>query len=789
MLFTSKKLKIQILIFWIFALLLPSTAYSSKNDPEIWNVQNTYEYYVGRTSLQKEISSKFRGSNREVTIVGSAGIGKTQLAKKYAEKFKHSYNIIWWLDVGKGLDAQYLKLAHEWNRINDNKAKQINTYLSQADIINQIKDRLRTTSLNWLLIFDNVTDKDQIKNYIPEKHNKTFGHILITSKNPYSWLNIMKLEKFTRSESIELVKKITNVNDTESANQLAEIMGDYPLAIAQAASYIKSSPGLNIKNYIQLFQTSRTKLWAEENKDQYLALDNYQFTIFTTLSLIAKEIKQESPEAFELLIFCSFLNSKTLPKPLLKRYAINQLKQDAVSFYKSLRILSKYSLIDLNKSNLTSQDDDETTFSIHELTQMTIQDMLNKNDKRNFLEKSLEISAEFISNKIDVFVPYFTKHNHIVVNLESIVDNAIKNEIYNNDILTIEQRMLEYNLSGKRDFIESQKLIDRIESLLSKVPNLSPLTNARFAIMKSSILSWLNIDMIASLQNAKYALEILNKIPKKGEEHLMAYIRLSALHHLAGDNDSSLIYATQGEELIQNDNELGNQDVFYQTFAKIYTDKGDFELAYKYAIKAISKLAHSYGKIMAGEIPAYFTKTTILLKMKKVTQALENSNKIMEVIEDNFGNNNHLIKATAYSHHGYTLFLHNNDTTKAKDFLLKGQKMFQEVLGDLSAKNKAFALSYQFTGEIYEKEGDNSRAQQEYAKALQIITNSYNGNPKAIDDFSEIYTRLAIINAKLNDPASAQHYLDLHITNFGYEHPRTMQITKYFIDNNMSVGF
>lgn len=141
--------RISLITCFMVCMGFASSAYSKEAFPTIWNVQNSNQYYVGRNVLLMDIHSAFN-SKHEVAIVGSAGIGKTQLAKKYAETFRSHYDLIWWLDVGKNLDEQYLELVLEWNRAYANE--QINTYLPKDEIIKQMKDCLRVANKNWLLI-------------------------------------------------------------------------------------------------------------------------------------------------------------------------------------------------------------------------------------------------------------------------------------------------------------------------------------------------------------------------------------------------------------------------------------------------------------------------------------------------------------------------------------------------------------------------------------------------------------------------------------------------------------
>lgn len=293
-------------------------------------------------------------------------------------------------------------------------------------------------------------------------------------------------------------------------------------------------------------------------------------------------------------------------------------------------------------------------------------------------------------------------------------------------------------------------------------------------------------------ESIKYALDALKFLKKKNshnEEKLMVLNRLTQLHHLLGDNENALIYAKQGEELLNIDNNLGNQDAFYNALARIYHDLGEFDLAIEYSEKSIKKIANKTNKIIIGEIPTYMTRPVILLKMHKYKEAYNYLKDLYDAMDEVFGANDHFYKATVFCFYGYALFKYHNKTEKALVLIKQSQKIFLNSLKERSNKDGTLALSHKFLGEIYQSKGEFVKAQEEYATALQLTINSYNNMVKKTDNFSNLYTLLAIISVKLNDPASAQQYLDMHRKMFGHNHPRTIQIVEYFVDNMLPVGY
>jgi hypothetical protein len=117
---------------------------------------------------------------------------------------------------------------------------------------------------NWLLIIDNLDDVEVISGYLPQPNG--LGHILITTRNtdtngiPASGLEVREMD---RDSAVSfLLGRIQAVHHSAEiraeACRIVEILGGLPLAIEQAAGYIKVPE--NISNYRLVFQRSRRKL-------------------------------------------------------------------------------------------------------------------------------------------------------------------------------------------------------------------------------------------------------------------------------------------------------------------------------------------------------------------------------------------------------------------------------------------------------------------------------------------------------------------------------------------------
>lgn len=134
---------------------------------------------IGRISqiLQPETTCT---KQRRLALGGMGGVGKTQLAIAYAERYRHHHDSIFWLNATSELTlrascrllAGRLIHAQDLENLNDDQILlRIHEWLSD------------TRNTRWLLIFDNYDEPEQfnISKYCPYAAH---GSIIITSRLP-----------------------------------------------------------------------------------------------------------------------------------------------------------------------------------------------------------------------------------------------------------------------------------------------------------------------------------------------------------------------------------------------------------------------------------------------------------------------------------------------------------------------------------------------------------------------------------------------------------------------------
>ena len=264
--------------------------------------------------------------------------------------------------------------------LTDEEKKQENALIKRVNLYLERKP-------GWLLIFDNAQDEKSLESLLP----RSGGHILITSRNP-KWdktqTEVFGIEVFKREESIDLILKVTNLYEQENeADQLAEELQDLPLAIAQAAAYIRETE-ISIQEYIEDFQKFHKALWNRES-----STNNYEHTVNLTWNISIEKIQEiekksaivPQPIALPLMQVCSFFAPNDIPRKALLlewlkiEYEKNQKDKDAclADLNRTLTLLENFSMIGLS----------EVSISVHALVQTVVRDQLLLKNSRKYMRK------------------------------------------------------------------------------------------------------------------------------------------------------------------------------------------------------------------------------------------------------------------------------------------------------------------------------------------------------------------------------------------------------------------
>lgn len=307
-------------------------------------------------------------------ISGVGGVGKTQIAIEYAHRFVEQYDRAWWINCEDEtlIDDQISAFAVQLGLVDVGS--------STAVAVQSVARYLRGHD-RWLLVFDNVTNLESIWRRLPEGP----GHVLITARSG-GWnrnasgaieINIMK-----RPDSIQLLRTYVASLDDDRVNQLAEALGDLPLALTQAGSFLADT-GTPVSEYLEILSRDTRSILGEG------AVGTYPRPLVATIRQSMRRLRDLDSSAVTIAQICSLL----APDPILVKWVTEPVPVDHVSPDGPLRglfIISQEDPITLRRAvgrlnNLGLAKSDSGTLRMHRLTQAIIREDMPAADRAKLL--------------------------------------------------------------------------------------------------------------------------------------------------------------------------------------------------------------------------------------------------------------------------------------------------------------------------------------------------------------------------------------------------------------------
>ena len=192
--------------------------------------------FVKREGQDELFDAIFTRAEPRTVLTGMRGSGKTQLAAAVAARCEEEWPLVAWINAGsrKELIADLYELAL---RIGIDAPKDI----PPETIIRRFLDQLHSAdAADRLVVFDNVENLDDLKGLTPKGSGV---RVIITTTRRLDWDSLgwspMAVGVFDREQSIALLCQRIGDAHRDAADQIAEALGDLPVAVTQAAATAK----------------------------------------------------------------------------------------------------------------------------------------------------------------------------------------------------------------------------------------------------------------------------------------------------------------------------------------------------------------------------------------------------------------------------------------------------------------------------------------------------------------------------------------------------------------------
>ena len=298
--------------------------------------------FVKREGQDELFDAIFTRAEPRTVLTGMRGSGKTQLAATVAARCEEEgWPLVAWINAAtrKELVADLYELAL---RIGIDAPKDV----PPETIIRRFLDQLRSAdAADHLFVFDNVENLDDLIGFTPEGRG---ARVIVTTTRHLDWDSLgwppLTVGVFKREQSIALLCERSGDTDRDAADQIAEALGDLPVAVTQAAATAKWG-GYTLSDYLD-----RLSNHPLESSISRLEGDDYPdatgIALFMAYEQALDQLRTKSPQqertVTSLLDILSLLAASGVPTHwLLALEDDSDAVRDSLSFLKRSSILQE----------------------------------------------------------------------------------------------------------------------------------------------------------------------------------------------------------------------------------------------------------------------------------------------------------------------------------------------------------------------------------------------------------------------------------------------------------------
>lgn len=264
--------------------------------PTFFGALDRNEYFTGRKVELESLRKAFEGTNTTPNVSGAArrkgnvrgicglgGCGKSSLAFEYAWRNLELYPGGIFVVSGESdelMRASFQRIYGEF--VVSAQSNQHEEAKPFEQVLNETLSWLGNLREKWLLLVDNMDQKELSfcprTVFLGQWKSKTSCDILVTSRRNSQTLcedlhlpseNCFELDPFRVDEAVEFLKKRTGIpsscdDQDQEEKKLAQELGGLPLALEQAAAYIKALK-CSIQSYRQQYYSQKSALLNAKN--------------------------------------------------------------------------------------------------------------------------------------------------------------------------------------------------------------------------------------------------------------------------------------------------------------------------------------------------------------------------------------------------------------------------------------------------------------------------------------------------------------------------------------------
>lgn len=321
--------------------------------------------FMGRRDVLEQMASKIALQPwRPLVLYGLGGVGKTQLAAEFMYRNAGRYEFVAWITAEDPSQAT-AALASLGERL-DWPAR-----FDMGNTVRTVLAMLESRPDRWLIVYDNAGAPDETRSLLPQAG----GDLIVTTRDA-AWLDLgrpVEVDVFIRSESVELLTDRCHEISYDEAEQLADRLGDLPLALEQVAA-MQTATRTPVRDYLDQFDERALDLLGTSPPG------DYRTTVATSFTVAAEQVRRESVATAQLLEMLCCLGADPISLTLLSAGG-KQITSPLGRMLDQHDVLGE-AIWRLRRYGLVKVTDDGQSVQVHRLVQAIVRDSLPEAERK-----------------------------------------------------------------------------------------------------------------------------------------------------------------------------------------------------------------------------------------------------------------------------------------------------------------------------------------------------------------------------------------------------------------------
>ena len=350
---------------------------------------------------QEQLNALISDQTRQRTVlVGMRGCGKSQLASALAQQCEDkNWSLVAWVNAGspESITSDLAELAKELK-----KELKIDTsdQPTPKTIIRRLFNRLKSADpSDRLIVFDNVENIDDLRRLVPSANGL---RVVATTTNNTGWghqgWDTIKVGVFGRDKSISYLLTATASTDHDTADKLADRLGDLPLALAQAAATARNGD-LSLVQYLDRLDSYRSERVIRPVPGDYYT-DDVATALCMAIEDAFENLEDDTKKAAQRQLGAlALLAESGVPTRWLDPTIEQQDDREVQDTNRAEDETAHEALTELIHRSIIQQSADKATTMLHRLQAQVLRESWNEQDNKEALESAAALLRSVSINK------------------------------------------------------------------------------------------------------------------------------------------------------------------------------------------------------------------------------------------------------------------------------------------------------------------------------------------------------------------------------------------------------